>query len=296
MSQPKVSLILPTYNRSTKCISTITDIINQIHQNWELVIVNDCSVQPNTMNIENHILKIKDDRIKYLYNKPNMGISKSINKGILHATGEYITWISDDNKLYPEFISTLISPKADFSYAAYYVTTNLLSTKKRYVLPNYKSISDVLYNFRGMAAFMWKKSVFDKIGKFNESLSGYCEDWDMEIRTFLLTDNIVRIDKAIEDYYNGSDTLSVQRTTQIAQKTSIVRGFYTFYLHNIDTHDKISIVSDIKNINKENKTIKNIVLTTNKNELIEIDNVVYMDKFYLEFLMNMINSKGKQVI
>lgn len=295
MSQPKVSLIMPTYNRSTKCISTITDIINQTHKNWELIIVNDCSEQPNTMYIENHILKIKDDRIKYLYNKPNMGISKSINKGIPHATGEYITWISDDNKLYPEFISTLIGPKADFSYAAYNVTTNLLSNKKRFISQNYKTVTDILYNFRGMAAFMWKKSVFDKIGKFNESLSGFCEDWDMEIRTFLVTDNIVKIDKAVEDYYNGSDTLSVQRSTMIAHKSSIVKGFYTFYLQHIDPYDIFQIISN-NEIQKEDKTIKIIIITNNDYELVERNGIIYLNKFYLEFLMNMLNSKNKQIV
>jgi len=78
-----VSVIMPTYNRSYCIEKAIDSVINQTHQNWELLVINDGS----TDNIEIIEQKYKpDDRIRF-FHKSREGVSRSRNFGIEQAKG-----------------------------------------------------------------------------------------------------------------------------------------------------------------------------------------------------------------
>lgn len=77
---------------------TIYGILNQTHQNLELIIVNDCS----TDQTEQRILSIKDERIKYLSNSTHLGPGRSRNIGLQHAKGDFITITDSDDISVPE--------------------------------------------------------------------------------------------------------------------------------------------------------------------------------------------------
>lgn len=82
---PLISIILPAYNAEKYIGEAINSILNQTYRNFELIIVNDGS----TDNTESEILKIKDDRIQYLFQK-NQGMALALNKGISIAKGDFI--------------------------------------------------------------------------------------------------------------------------------------------------------------------------------------------------------------
>ena len=62
-----VSIIMPSYNTAQYIAETIQSVINQTYQNWELIIVDDCSSDDTDIVVG----KIKDPRIKYIKNQRN---------------------------------------------------------------------------------------------------------------------------------------------------------------------------------------------------------------------------------
>ena len=65
MKEELVSIIMPSYNTGKFIQETIDSVINQTYDNWELIIVDDCSSD----NTDEIVKSIKDDRIFYLKNK-----------------------------------------------------------------------------------------------------------------------------------------------------------------------------------------------------------------------------------
>ena len=75
-----VSIITPSYNSEKFIADTITSVINQTYQHWELIVVDDAS-QDNTCKIVSELLK-KDNRIKLIQHVENLGAGATRNKAI----------------------------------------------------------------------------------------------------------------------------------------------------------------------------------------------------------------------
>lgn len=118
---PKVSIILPTYNRADLIMETIQSIRRQTYQNWELLIVDDGSND----DTEDIITRIKDERINF-YKAGRIGIVGKIkNIGIEKANGELIAFIDSDDlwaetKLEKQIAALHQYPEAAFSLTGGY--------------------------------------------------------------------------------------------------------------------------------------------------------------------------------
>ncbi|MCD6064279.1 MAG: glycosyltransferase [Flavipsychrobacter sp.] len=116
MVQPKVSIILCTYNRANYLDETIKSIIAQTFENWELMIIDNGS----TDGTEKLIREIDDRRIIYeKTGRQRMGPAK--NKGIKKATGDLIAFMDDDDLWMPTKLEKQVNafkdfPEAGFSY------------------------------------------------------------------------------------------------------------------------------------------------------------------------------------
>jgi glycosyltransferase involved in cell wall biosynthesis len=95
MSKTEVSVILPVYNGSAYLSESIKSVLNQSHANFELIIVDDGSTDESPEIIKKYA--DEDKRIKNIRNKKNLGIQKSLNKGIKLSKGTYIARIDDDD-------------------------------------------------------------------------------------------------------------------------------------------------------------------------------------------------------
>lgn len=97
---PKVSVLTPIYNTNPEHLrECIESILNQTFTDFEFLILND---SPDNKEIEDIILSYKDKRIKYFKNSKNLGISKSRNKLLGLATGEYVAIFDHDDISVPE--------------------------------------------------------------------------------------------------------------------------------------------------------------------------------------------------
>ena len=90
MKEDLVSIIMPSYNTGKFIKETINSVLNQTYNNWELIIVDDCS----TDDTEEIVNAIKDNRIKFLKNSTNSGAAISRNKAIKEAKVEPGQWVA----------------------------------------------------------------------------------------------------------------------------------------------------------------------------------------------------------
>lgn len=112
--QPLISIILPTYNADKYLKSCIESIINQTYTNFELIIINDGS-KDDTDNVVNYY---SDTRIRYLKNEINIGLIKTLNKGIDCAKGEYIARMDADDIAISNWLENAIQGFLDAPYAS----------------------------------------------------------------------------------------------------------------------------------------------------------------------------------
>lgn len=94
-----VSVIMSNYNTPEEFLrEAIESILNQTYTNFEFIIIDDCSTD-SSLDI---IKSFNDDRIIIIENKINIGITKSLNKGLATAKGEFIARMDADDICLPE--------------------------------------------------------------------------------------------------------------------------------------------------------------------------------------------------
>lgn len=102
---PVISVLMSTYNTPEEWLSeAIESILNQTFSDFEFLIVDDCSTQ-SVDNVKN---KYTDSRIKWIHNEKNLGLTKSLNKILKMAKGNYIARMDSDDIALPERLATQI--------------------------------------------------------------------------------------------------------------------------------------------------------------------------------------------
>jgi glycosyltransferase involved in cell wall biosynthesis len=91
---PKVSVIIPTYNRAHYVTEAIQSVLNQSYKDFEIIVIDDGS----TDNTREVIERLKDPRLKYFYQE-NQGVCVARNNGINVSVGEYIYFLDSDDVL-----------------------------------------------------------------------------------------------------------------------------------------------------------------------------------------------------
>lgn len=115
-----VSVIMPSYNTAEYILDSIKSVQNQTYNNWELIIVDDCSTDDTDCAVE---LFLADQRIKYIKNNRNSGAAVSRNRALREAKGRWIAFLDSDDLWMPEKLEKQIrfmeSNGYHFSYTNY---------------------------------------------------------------------------------------------------------------------------------------------------------------------------------
>ncbi len=107
INKPKVSVVIPTYNRPHLIRRAIQSVLNQTYQNFEIIVVDD---SPND-ETEKVVKSFKDNRIKYLHNKEKTNLPKARNQGVRKSSpdSKYIAFLDDDDDEWlPQFLEKTI--------------------------------------------------------------------------------------------------------------------------------------------------------------------------------------------
>ncbi|MDE6952375.1 MAG: glycosyltransferase [Erysipelotrichales bacterium] len=95
INKPLVSIVTPCYNSENYIFETIESVINQTYSNWEMIIVDDISIDNSIEIIKKYCEK--DSRIKYYILEEKGGASLARNKAIRESKGKYIAFLDSDD-------------------------------------------------------------------------------------------------------------------------------------------------------------------------------------------------------
>ena len=183
---PKVSVIIPTYNRAKYISEAINSVLNQSFKDFEIIVVDDGSTDNTRAILEPYLCKIK-----YCYQK-NSGPAKARNEGIKIAKGEYIGFLDSDDLWLPEKLKFQMDFFTQFPNIEI-LHCNLEFLKEGEILGfNFNKIGLIkggyIFNdlllLKGdifMPCVIIKRAILDEIGLFNESLHT-AEDTNMFLR------------------------------------------------------------------------------------------------------------------
>ena len=119
---PEVSVVLVTYNRINFLKKSLESILFQTYRNFELILVNN-GCTDGSYELCNEYAK-KDERIKLINIQKNLGASRGRNKALEACTGDYISFIDDDdycdNNMLEFLIGLTYSYDADISICGSY--------------------------------------------------------------------------------------------------------------------------------------------------------------------------------
>lgn len=106
MNNPLVSIIVTTYAGSGVLARSISSVLQQTYQNWELIVVDDNNPETVERRITEQLMKnyVNDKRIRYIKHEKNRNGSAARNTGIRNAKGFYIAFLDDDDVYFPSRI------------------------------------------------------------------------------------------------------------------------------------------------------------------------------------------------
>ncbi len=100
IGDPKISILCPSYNHEKFISYFIQSVLDQSEQDFELIIVDDCSTDKNIEEIQ----KFTDPRIKLIKHSYNQGINAGLNDAFNAAKGRYFVFIASDDILEPNHL------------------------------------------------------------------------------------------------------------------------------------------------------------------------------------------------
>ena len=118
---PIVSVVMPAYNAERFIEQAINSVLSQTFEDWELIIVDDCSTDATMSIIER--LTVGDERVSVVRNEHNSGVAKTRNRGLDLCKGEFVALLDSDDYWEPEKLAKQLElvkrEQADIGYCSY---------------------------------------------------------------------------------------------------------------------------------------------------------------------------------
>lgn len=167
---PKVSVIVPMYNASSKIPITLESILEQKYPNFEVIVIDGGSTDRSLEVVHNY----RDERIA-VYSTRGFHRYEMYNKGILQASGEYVSFIfPGDRYLYPLTLRSMMSLALHHERPSLVFCGALLRSQEGELKVLYRNLSLRLLR-RGqqptaLSGCWFRSDLFDTLGKFNTRL------------------------------------------------------------------------------------------------------------------------------
>lgn len=187
---PLVSVIIPTYNRTTYIGEAIDSVLAQTYENYEIIVIDDGS----SVDVKK-VLKPYEDKIKYLYQE-NRGLAAARNTGIKNSSGDYLAFLDDDDLFEPRKLEIQVkilesNPDVGFVYSDCLEFDTNKRTKLELNLAvcrnrpagEFANLFFINPSVR-VPALLVRRKCFEDAGLFDETLAMH-EDGDMLLRIAL---------------------------------------------------------------------------------------------------------------
>lgn len=296
----KVSVIIPTYKRSDFLLRAINSILSQTYSNIEIIVVDDNGIDTKfQIKNESKLQKyINEKKIIYLKHDINKNGASARNTGIRKSSGDYITFLDDDDFFLKDRIELLVK-KLEQNNEYDCVYSSMVKIKNNHIY-NYRIgnkngnfLEEILsqYSFFGTGSnmFFTRKSIL-KIGEFDEKFFRF-QDLEYMARFFENGFNICSINKVLvakceEDTINvpkydklkKAKEMYINKFESIIKKIDYNKVMYSIYKELYIFSSNSSELREAKNILK---LYRNITL---KDHLIYFYNKMTIKSNFLNFL------------
>ncbi len=251
----KITVIIPTYNRSGTILRAVESVLQQTYSNLEILVIDDGS----TDTTEEVVRSIQDDRLEYIKLEKNQGVANARNLGAQMATGEWIAFQDSDDcwhedKLERQMEYALKHQECNMIYSRYLAKLS----DGREVLSPAEPLPQVMEgamlntllerNVIGAPTMLIKRDAYIKCGGFDviyESL----EDWDFAIR-FAKENMIGFVNEPLMDVYMLSDGVS-SRVGEYFESRCRMLATYRAEMIEVGVFDNVTmdILNRAKNMN-----------------------------------------------
>src|SRR4030043_1300408 len=183
-AMPKVSVIIPTYNRLPRLKEAVQSVLTQDFEDFELIVVDDGSTDRTSEEMKQY-----GGRVKVIEHTENRGVSAARNRGILQAKAKYIAFLDSDDlwvkgKLKAQVTFMEENPQYPLCY-----TDEIWIRRGKRVNPKLRHAKYSGWIFEkclplciiSPSSSLMRRILFSKVGLFDEALP-VCEDYDFWLR------------------------------------------------------------------------------------------------------------------
>lgn len=226
MSENKhlVSIITACYNSDKYISDTINSVLNQTYQNWELLLVDDCSTD-NTISAISIFTK-KDSRIKLFRLSENSGAAIVRNVAIREANGRFIAFLdSDDRWLHNKLenqIAFMLNNAYSFTFTAYELIDEFGNASNKIIqLADVLSYNDMLYSNKiGCLTAIYDQS---QLGKIEMPLLRKRQDYGLWLKILKTGVNAYGLSEVLSQYRKTENSMSSNKINLIRWNWKLFR-------------------------------------------------------------------------
>ena len=245
-----VSVVVPTFNHAKFLNQALQSIIEQSHQNWEAIIVNNFSTD-NTLQI---IESFNEPRFKVVNFQNNGVIAASRNEGIRQSSAPFIAFLDSDDMWYSEKLSRcLVELEGGSDLVCHGEKWVLADTRQRNIVygPASNATHDKLL-FRGnclsTSATIVRRDILNQVGGFSEdSTFTTAEDYELWLKISQITSGFIFLDEILGEY----------RRHELGASSSVLRHLNA-ELAVVNSHISLAQKRDIFSFKARNRKAKAI--------------------------------------
>lgn len=239
----KISIVLPTYNGERYLAEAIQSVLDQTCQNWELILVDDCSTDRTPEMIRCYTEQ--DSRIRTIRNAKNQRLPRSLNIGFRHATGDYFTWTSDDNRYKPNALERMLEClEADDEAGLVYCDMDFIDGEGNKTGSLLSEARDIYHINCIGACFLYRREAAEQIGEYDPSMV-LVEDYDYWLR-IARRFRVIHIPGCFYEYRRHEASLSERKAFSVRQQLNKLRTReLDFLLPNIELRNKVSMFAEM---------------------------------------------------
>jgi glycosyltransferase involved in cell wall biosynthesis len=217
---PKISVIIPTYNRPHLIARAIKSVLNQTYKNFEIVVI-DNNLDKKTKEV---IDKFNDKRIIYIHNTENTNAPASRNLGVKKSSfdSKYISFLDDDDEFFPKFFEKTIAVLEGDKSISLVTTEWELRSRNGKKIRNDK-YSKNFWEIPVSSGWVIDKNIFLKEDFWFDEKLKFMEDFDFGLR-ILKEHKWKFISEVLRVYY----IIPLQNDSSVSSNLSIeaVKSFY----------------------------------------------------------------------
>ncbi|QJP32996.1 glycosyltransferase [Nonlabens sp. Ci31] len=232
--KPLVSIIIPLYNRGHIITRTLESLMDQSHENWECILVDDGSTDNSVQVVEGFTQK--DQRFQ-LHHRPiekPKGANACRNFGLEMAQGDYINFLDSDDTLHVDKLKLQIDTLSNNDYQFSVCQTQMVDDKSgdflklwSTVVSSHKPFDDYVTcsAWWSIHAVLWKNEIISQY-RFNEDLH-QSQEYELHIRILADSPKFHVLNQTLVTVFVHQNQISTNFTSSIAKLSS---NLYVRYL------------------------------------------------------------------